>query len=188
MRAWGEAWQLFAREEFVEAAATLAPTRAILTGPVAADRLLRCHLALLARGQPSALPASVAHVREAMALGQGEAQTWKDHGQAMLAAGRDEEGLSALLQAARMRHPSRANRRRIGRLRRRLAFLRARQGRRHEAMAALSTGATSPTAGPMQRLRAAVVSAGQRALVGLVATGAAAMGRTGRSVASEARL
>jgi hypothetical protein len=87
-----------------------------------------------------------------------------------------------------MRSGSRANLRRIGRLQRRLALLRARQGRRQEALATLATGAASASAGPAQRLRDMVVGAGQRALVGLVATGAAAIGRNGKGVAHEARL
>ena len=73
MQAWGTAWRLFAQQEFAAAAATLEPTTPTLTGPVAADRLLRCHLALLARGGPAAVPESRKHVSEALALGLGAA-------------------------------------------------------------------------------------------------------------------
>ena len=187
MRAWGAAWRLFEQREFADAAATLAPTTATLTGPVAADRLLRCHLGLLAGASPGILPESVAYVREALERGLGEAETWKAHGQAMLAAGRIEEGLTALLQAAKMRIPSKANHRRIERLRRRLALLRAREGRRTEAMATLTTGAPPAGSSSVQRLRAAMVAAGHRAMVSMVAAGAAAIGRSERVVAREAR-
>jgi Sulfotransferase family len=187
MQAWGSAWRLFAQQEFAAAATTLEPTTQTLTGPVAADRLLRCHLALLARGGPVAVPESRKHVSEALESGLGAAETWKAHGQAMLTAGRVEEGLTALLQAARMRNPSKSNRRRIERLRRRLALLRAREGRRTEAMAILAPAAPPAGSGPILRLRAAMVAASHRAMVSVVAAGAAVMGRADRAVAHESR-
>ena len=78
---------------------------------------------------------------QVVALWSSDHRVWKRYGGALAAAGRDEEALEALIRGMVVLGPGRRRRRqRLIRLRRSLAFLRARQRRRKDALAALQLG------------------------------------------------
>ena len=113
----------------------------------------------------------MATIGEFLASPRADANTWKLYGRALHRQGQIEEGLAAQLNGLTMRDPSGQRDRRLRRLGWRLALVRARQGRRGDALATLQS---LPAPDGKDRAREAAVGFVQRNLLRLVGTLAAA--------------
>jgi hypothetical protein len=179
IRGWGKACRLLEEREFAAAAAELERLRPSIAGPVVEESLVRCYSARPAPDTGRALRLGVGCIEQELALGQGDAETWKRYGQALAALGQREAGLEALLRAQSMRPPSPASERRLRRVQWRLAVLRASKGQRRSALAALPKATDRPAGGDgskVERGRAAVLQLARRGAINLLAIAAAVTG------------
>lgn len=173
LKAWGRACRLVEEKQFIEAIGILQPLRRELSGPNVDDLLRRCYLSTVSTGERELTSADMATIVEFLASPRADANTWKLYGRALHRQGQIEEGLAAQLNGLTMREPSGQRDRRLRRLGWRLAIVRARQGRRGEALATL---ASLPAPDGKDRAREVAVGFVQRNLLRLVGTLAAVTG------------
>ena len=170
---WGHAARLVEEKQFVEAINVLKPLRRQLSGPNVDDLLRRCYLMTISWGKREFTSEDMATIGEFLQSRGGDANTWKLYGRALQRRGQIEDGLAAQLRALTMLDPSEHRDRRLRRIGWRLAMVRARRGRRAEALATL---ASLPAAGGNYGARERAVGFLQRSLLRTVGTLAAVTG------------
>jgi hypothetical protein len=149
LRAWGRAYRLIDERRFAEAAATIEPVQERILAPVVRSKLLQCY-GELTKQKEFAGPQIISYLQKLHRLSPASPATWKGYSGQLLAAGRPEESLEAEIHAVALRdNGSGRKAKRCRKLRRTLAMMRARQGRRAEAVAALRPTSIERSPGPV---------------------------------------
>lgn len=168
LRAWGRAYRLIVERRFAEAAATIEPVQERIFAPIVRSKLLQCY-GELTKQQNFAGPHIIGYLQKMHRLSPATPATWKGYSSQLLAAGRVEESLEAEIQAVALRDGGSGRKaKRCRKLRRTLALMRARQGRRSEAVAALRPTSIERSPGPV----GAALGAMDVATIHVVATAA----------------
>ncbi|MFZ1428100.1 MAG: hypothetical protein WAS21_15165 [Geminicoccaceae bacterium] len=149
LRAWGRAYRLIDERRFAEAAAAIEPVQERILAPVVRSKLLQCY-GELTKQKDFAGPHILSYLQKLHRLSPASPATWKGYSGQLLAAGRLEESLEAEIHAVALRDSGSGRKaKRCRKLRRTLAMMRARQGRRAEAVAALRPTSIERSPGPV---------------------------------------
>lgn len=142
LRIWGRANRLVGERRFADAAKALETVRNQIAEPIVESMLQHCYDEVLRQvGTGAPLP-SFAVLRQAHSGMPTSVATWKVYSRLWAAAGQVEDSLEAELHAIALRDAGTGRKRwRYWKLRRALALLRARQGRRAEAISTLQPSA-----------------------------------------------
>jgi hypothetical protein len=142
LRVWAKALRLYGESNFDAAAQLLESVRREIRGPVVDAKLRRCYATLAVQHANSDRDRQIHYLDRMLALPPDDANSWKECSKTLQTLGRRECSVEAAVQAIGALRPGPGSERRYRRWRRlirTLAFLRARQGRRKEALATLQT-------------------------------------------------
>lgn len=156
LRAWGRAYRLIDERRFAEAVAEIEPVQDRILAPVVRNKLLQCYHELT-KHKDFTDPHLLRKLKKLHHLSPVGPETWKGYSSQLRAVGQVEQSVEAELQAEVL-HDGGSGRRakRCRKLRRRLAMIRARQGRRAEALAALRPTAVERSPRPVETVLSVV--------------------------------